>query len=61
MMKYLKFGGTKNIEPTTEFSSFFTSADPKTKKQVLSGVVRKASQDQKDLLERYRQMKTKTT
>ncbi|OGW84814.1 MAG: hypothetical protein A3A81_07940 [Omnitrophica bacterium RIFCSPLOWO2_01_FULL_45_10b] len=61
MIKYFKFWGSKEIKPTTEFSSFFTNADPKTKKQVLSGVVRKANQDQKDLIERYNQVKTKTT
>ncbi len=61
MMKYLKFWESRKVKSTTEFSNFFISADPRTKKQVLSGVVRKANQDQKDLLSRYDRMKTKTT
>ena len=60
-MKLFKAWASKETKPDTAFSEFFTNATPKHKKQVLSEVARKANQDQKDLLERYRQMKTKTT
>ncbi len=61
MKKFLKSLFAEKNKPKTEFSTFFTEASSREKKQVLTEVVRKANQDQKDLIERYHQLKTKTT
>jgi hypothetical protein len=47
--------------PTTEFSAFFTNASSGEKKKFFKEVVRKANQDQRDLMKKYQEMQTKTT
>ncbi len=44
---------SKNIQPKTDFSTFFYEASSRQKKKLLSDVVRKANDDQKKLIEKY--------
>ncbi len=43
----------KKSAPKTDFSEFFVSATDKEKEELLREVVRKANQDQQDLIKRY--------
>lgn len=45
-------------KPTTDFSVFFHTASSAEKKKLLSGVVREANKDQRDLIKKYDMMKT---
>ncbi len=40
--------------PPNDFSTFFHDASARDKKQLISGAVRKANEDQKNLVEQYR-------
>jgi hypothetical protein len=55
MMRMLKrlFGRPK--QEKKDFSSFFNNASPEEKRKVMEGVIRKANQDQRAMLERYEQ------
>lgn len=44
----------------SDFSDFFRNASMKKKEKLLKEVVRKASQDQRDIIDRYNRMNTKT-
>jgi hypothetical protein len=48
---YLGLNVTK--KPATDFSVFFHNASSADKKKLLSGVVREANKDQRDLVEKY--------
>ncbi|MEK7606944.1 MAG: hypothetical protein AAB444_02015 [Patescibacteria group bacterium] len=54
MMKKLKQLFTPKQEGR-DFSSFFNHASPEERRKVLEGVVRKANQDQRELVEQYEQ------
>lgn len=57
MTKTLKklFGIPEKKEPKTDFSVFFHTASSREKKKVLTDVMRKASADQKAVVDLYRQ------
>ncbi|HEY4483302.1 MAG TPA: hypothetical protein VI953_03965 [Candidatus Paceibacterota bacterium] len=42
----------------TEFSAFFRDAKSRDKKKLLESVVREANKDQRDLVEKYKLVKT---
>ncbi len=58
MLNFL-FGRGKE-EPKTDFSAFFRDASSQEKKKLLREVVREANKDQRDLVEKHRNLKTKT-
>lgn len=43
--------------PQSDFSTFFHDASARDKKQLISGAIRKANEDQKNLVERYKNNK----
>lgn len=45
------------IAPKSDFSTFFHDASARDKKQLVSGAIRKANEDQKNLVERYNNKK----
>ena len=47
-------------KPTTDFSVFFNSASSEEKKKLFKEVLRKANDDQRELVRKYDVMKTKT-
>lgn len=53
------FGRGKE-EPKTDFSAFFHDASSRDKKKLLKEVVREANKDQRELVEKYRKLETKT-
>jgi len=53
------FGWPKE-EPKTDFSAFFRDASSQEKKKLLKEVVREANKDQRELIEKHRNLKTKT-
>ncbi len=48
------------IEPTTEFSRFFHTSSSEEKKKLFREVLRKANEDQRELVKKYDELKTKT-
>ena len=61
MMHAIKgFFGISKPKPTTEFSVFFNSASSEEKKKLFKEVLRKANDDQRELVRKYDVMKTKT-
>jgi hypothetical protein len=50
---YKIFGHTDETETPKGFSEFFTKTDSAKKKKIIKQVVRKANEDQKELIERY--------
>ena len=54
------FFGISEVKPTTEFSLFFNSASSEEKKKLFKEVLRKANEDQRELVRKYNAMKTKT-
>ncbi|MFA5990851.1 MAG: hypothetical protein WC794_01225 [Candidatus Doudnabacteria bacterium] len=58
MMKKLKALFAPKQEKK-DFSSFFNHASPEEKRKVLEGVIRKANQDQRDLVKQYEQANQK--
>jgi hypothetical protein len=58
--QFFRFSQAK-AQPTTEFSAFFTNASSGEKKKFFKEIVRKANQDQRDLMKKYEEMQTKTT
>ena len=45
----------------SDFSAFFRETSPEDQKRILKGVVRKANEDQKKIVEQYRDLQAKTT
>ena len=43
-----------------DFSSFFNNASPEEKRKLMEEVIRKANQDQRDLVEQYEASQLKT-
>lgn len=50
-------GFKKPNKPENDFSDFFYSASSAEKKKLLKAVIRKANQDQRDLVKKYYEMK----
>lgn len=50
------FGGTD--AQTSDFSQFFREAPPAEKKERILKAVRKANEDQRQMVEKYRKLKT---
>lgn len=59
MMKKLRNLFTSQKQGKRDFSSLFIDASPEERRKVLEDVARKANQDQRDLVEQYKQTSQK--
>lgn len=53
-----KIFGHSHTSATDGFSRFFRETSPTEKERVIGDAVRKSTEDQKDLIERYHKVKT---
>jgi hypothetical protein len=59
MMKKLKALFAPHKQEKNNFSSFFRHASPEEQKRLMEDVARKANQDQRDLVQQYKQTSQK--
>ena len=58
MKRMISFLFKRNTQPTSDFSAFFVDAKAREKKRVIQSAVKKANEDQRDILRRAEELAT---